>query len=318
MKTEKTITEKTIAPKRGKNRKSTVAKTGADNGRGAMNGMFTTETQISDADRPEFEQMRASLSQKYAPITLLRQILLDLILSCSWRLKLELRKQSRIAENSHTEHKGEAAGGDTILMEEWYGDDYQSLQNGLRFLRSLRADVAECGLLHLKDDGPWKQSVIKGFGQPFYDRLTQWKFMSTNTIQMAEHMVAMEEAYSKGEYPFVQKSPAVRPSSGEPELPVEDQGKFRMKPPPMEPRRKIFEDSELPKVVPDPRLQWQMVLKLIDAEIEHLEMLVRTRGQSFTETPRALAEPSPRSLADASRDLQRAIELFLKLEKKGL
>jgi hypothetical protein len=318
MKTSKTITEKTIAPKRGKNRNSTVAKTGADNGRGAMNGMFTTELQISDADRPEFEEMRASLSQKYAPITLLRQILLDLILSCAWRLKLELRKESRKAENSHTERKGEAAGGDTILMERWYATDYRSLQDGLRFLKDLRADVANCGLLHLEQDGPWKQSVIKGFGQPFYDRLTQWKFMSTNTIQMAEHLVAMEEAYSKGEYPFVQKSPAVRPSSGEPELPVEDQGKFRMKPPPMEPRRKIYEDSELPKVVPDPRLQWQMVLKLIDAEIEHLEMLVRTRGQSFTETPRALAEPSPRSLADASRDLQWPIELFLKLEKKGL
>ena len=55
-----------------------------------------------------------------------------------------------------------------------------------------------------------------------------------------------------------------------------------------------------------------------DVQIEHLETLVRIRRADSGEKSRALSEPSPRSLADASRDLQRAIELFLKLEKKGL
>ena len=61
-----------------------------------------------------------------------------------------------------------------------------------------------------------------------------------------------------------------------------------------------------------------MVVKLVEIEIEHLETLVRTRGQDLRETPQALAEFSPRYYADACRDLQRAVDWFLKLEASGL
>jgi hypothetical protein len=228
---------------------------------------------------------------QFAPATPIRQIAFERIVCCAWRCKLALRIESQtivLLLSSKKETRVEAAGGgDTIRMEQWYAADYRSLQQGLRFLKELRADVAGCGLLHLEQDGPWKESVIKGFGSNFYDRLMEWRCMSTPAILAAEHIAAMNETFgwtSDG-------ADLPRPDSGLPET---------------------------PKVVPDPRLQWQMVVKLVDVEIGHLETLVRTRGRDLRETPQALAEFSPRYYADACRDLQRAVDWFLKLEASGL
>ena len=309
MKKDKTGTGKSIAPNQKSSRKSNEPKNGAGKRRAGLNpielGWFSEELRISEEDRPEFEALRDSLSQKYAPTTFMRQIVHDFILCCAWRYKLELRKVSRIValqETSQKEPKAEA-GRDTILMEQWYGADYRTLQDGLRLLRHLRAVVESRGLLHLEQDGSLKDSVIKGFGNQFYDCLMEWKGMSARAIQLAEHMEAMITT-------------------------------FNMKPPSSDflgdcckhwatmretPNPSGSEDFEPPKVVPDPKLQWQMAVKLIDGEIEHLETLDRIRRQDSRETPHARSEASPRrSLADASRDLQLAIDLFLKLEEKGL
>jgi hypothetical protein len=53
---------------------------------------------------------------------------------------------------------------------------------------------------------------------------------------------------------------------------------------------------------------------LSKSKFEHLETLVRTRGQDLRKTPQALVEFSPRYYADASRDLYRAVDWFLKLK----
>jgi hypothetical protein len=202
---------------------------------------------------------------------------------------MALRNESRIIalqQSSDEKTNMETGGGETNRMEQWYAADYRSLQDGLRFLRNLHADVADCGLLHLAEDGPLKESIIKGFGPGFYNRLIEWKGMSTTAILSAEHLVAMEE-----DFPY---------------------------PPDLDPQKSAPKHTETTKVVPDPRLQWQMVVKLVECEIEHLETLVRTRGQDFREAPQALAEFSPRYYADASRDLHRAVDWFLKLKGSGL
>jgi hypothetical protein len=291
---KKTVTDKTIAANGANARKSTGPKTGAGKLRARMNslkhGFFAKELQLGEEDRPEFEVLRDSLLQQFAPATPLQQIAAEKIVCCSWRCKMALRIESRtvaLQVSSKKEPKVEAAGGgDTIRMEQWYATDYRSLQEGLRFLRGLRADVADCGLLLLEQDGPLKESLIKGFGSNCYNRLIEWRGMSTTAILAAEHYAAMTETFGK--------LPAMDLPQGDPEHP------------------------ETPKVVPDPRLQWQMVVKLVEVEIEHLETLVRTRGQDFRETPQALAEFSPRYYADASRDLHRAVDWFLKLKGSGL
>jgi hypothetical protein len=286
MKIDKTVTGKMLAANRANASKSTGPRTGAGKTHARMNahkhGFFAKELQLSEEDRPEFEFLRDSLSQQFAPATPMQRIALDKIVCCAWRCKIALRIEAlavALQRSSKQEPKVDAArGGDTFRMEQWYAADYRSLQDGLRFLRALRADVADNGLLHLEQEGSLKESLIKGFGSNFYKRLIEWKGMSTTAILSAEHLARMQEKFNL-------------PTTNLPSIP------------------------ETPKVIADPRLLWQMVVKLVDVEIEHLEILVRTRGQDFRETPLALAESSPRYYADASRDLHRAVDWFLKLKR---
>ena len=201
---KKAVTDKVIDANKARASKSTGPRTGVGKRRSQMNSLkhsfFAKELQLSEEDRPEFEVLRDSLLQQFAPATPMQQIAFEKIPCCCWRCKIALRMESRIValqlNSKKEEPKAEAAGGeDTIRMEQWYGADYRSLQQWLRFLRELRADVADCGLLHLEQDGPRKESVIKGFGPNFYHRLMEWESMSTPAILAAEQFAAMNDAF---------------------------------------------------------------------------------------------------------------------------
>jgi len=84
-----------------------------------------------------------------------------------------------------------------------------------------------------------------------------------------------------------------------------------LKPPPTD-------DLGLPVVVPDPKLQAQMVTKLIDVEIDHVEALIKIKKQVLREAQQALAKSSPRCYTDCSRGRDHAIDRFLRLKEKGL
>ncbi len=293
MKIKKNVTDKVIAANRTNSHKSPGPKTDAGKRRARMNslkhGFFAKELQIAEEDRPEYQDMRDGILLHYVATTPLQQIAVEKIACCCWRCKLALRIESRavaLQQSSNKEPEVEAAG-DTSRMDQWYGADYRSLQAGLRFLKDLRADVADCGLLHLEQDPSLKESVIKGFGLGFYNRLTEWKGMSTSAILMTEMIIQKNQDFKADTIDF--GSPQTDPKH-----------------------------PETPKDVADSRLKWEMAVKIIDAEIEHLEMLVRTRRQDFSEAPQTLVEFSPRYFADASRDLERAVDWFLKLKDKGL
>ena len=267
--------------------------------------------------------------------TFLRQIVRDLIVSCAWSYKLELRKKTRIVGLEETPGRDKRGSSrpshspDSRMVR----SDYRALQNALRFLGTQRRR-GPIGLRHLEEDGHWKESVIKGFGQDFYDRLTKWKFMSPSAIGLAEHMEAMlktfkmkppiyslrgepEHRTAMSETPWPNPPVADR-SPGAPDHSLAGRVTFSLTPPPMAPRSEGLEVLESLRVVPDPGLPKQMELKLIDVEIEHLQALTRIKRQDCGKVPHARSEFSERSLADASRNLQRAIELFLKLDAQGL
>jgi hypothetical protein len=295
MKIKRSLTNKTIAANAANARESPGPTTAIGKRHSRMNsykhGFFAKELQFSEQERPEFEALRDNLSHQFEPATPMQQIALDKIVCCCWRCKLALRIESLAVafQQSSTQEASVGTGvkEDTTSLEIWYGCDYRSLQNGLRFLRELRIDVTNNGLLHLEQDGPLKESIIKGFGQGFYGRLMEWKGMSIDAIVTAEHIARSRATFKTGSIDF-------NHSRVDPKHP------------------------ELPNVVPDPRLQLQMVVKLVDVEIEHLETLVRTRGQEFSQTPLVLAELSPRYYANASRDLERSVDWFLILKETGL
>jgi len=251
-------------------------------------GLFSKELVVSQEDTPQFEKMRDSLSRQFTAATPLQEIAVNRIVCCCWRCKLALRLESRILasqQNSDKEAEMEKAGGNEAnRMEQWYATDYRSLQEGLRFLKNLRADVAQNGLLHLVQDGPLKESVIKSFGLAFYDRLIEWKGLSIDAILLASHLVEHTKRFKVGTVPDIKRRDPLQ--------------------------------FETPRVVVDPQMQLQMAVKLVESEIEHLEILSR-RGQDLSETPLVLAELSPRYFAAASRDLERAVDWFRKLRDDG-
>lgn len=314
MKIDKNVADIVIAPNQKNTRKSSGPKTGAGKGRAAMNGLFTEELQIGEEDRPEFETVRDRVSQQFPPATPMRQLASERIVCCSWRCKRALRMENLavdLQQSSDEEPKVEAAGGGTILTEEWYGADFRSRQNGLRFLRELRADAAS-GYLHLEQEGHRKASLIKGFGINLYNRLMEWDGMSPWAIRGAEHMEHMLKTYKM-------KPPSADFLGDCSEHWAARSETAGLKPPPTDPSRRGLEDLQPPKVVPDPKLLWQMRVKLIDFAIEHLEAIDKImRKQGSREAPQTLAEFSPRYFADASRDLQRAVDWYLKLKARGL
>jgi hypothetical protein len=285
MKITKSISQKVLAANRTNARKSTGPRTGPGRARSSRNalkhGVFERELQLSAEDRPEFEDLRARVLRQLAPPTPLQEIAAEQVVACSWRCKRALRLESSVTASQNNSRKESevhvAETGQSGRMERWYGSDYKSLGDGLRFLRSLRETVLDTGLLHIEKDGPLKEQLLKGFGPGFYDRLIVWKGLSVPEILAACHLAAMQENY--------------------------------------DPQPSVHEN---PEIMSDPKLKWQMVAKLVEAEIEHLETILKTRKTDLRETPQTLAEFSPRYFADASRDLHRAVAWLLMLKERGL
>jgi len=75
-----------------------------------------------------------------------------------------------------------------VTLSHWVGASRENLRKGIRFLEHFLADAKEFGLIHLEQDGPWKESLIKGFGQPFYDSLMEWRGFNPCAILLQEHL----------------------------------------------------------------------------------------------------------------------------------
>lgn len=106
-----------------------------------------------------------------------------------------------------------------------------------------------------------KDSVIKGFGQPFYDTLVEWKGISATAIQLATHLANHVKTF--------------------PKLPP---------PPPLKP--------DVPQVVPDPKLKQEMIVKIINLKIQslgELSVISEVRQRMSTQ-----AEFYPRHFAAAT------------------
>ena len=86
---------------------------------------YAKELLVSDADKPEFEEMRTGLAAQLKPSTMLQSLAFDSLVVCCWRGKLALRLERsqliRQLEDERPEKEpGEALDLDPVI-ERWYG-----------------------------------------------------------------------------------------------------------------------------------------------------------------------------------------------------
>jgi len=193
--------------KRLSNAKNATKSTGPRSQRGKQfsstnalkHGLYSSELRIAEDERPEFEALRSGLLGQLAPKTMLQGIAFEQILSSCWRCKIALRIEMQQPSRGSLNERAKTADENASELEgaqlQWFGVSSQDLQRGIKFLNELRSEVATSGALHLEDR---KQQIVKLFGEPFYEALSEWKPMSVDAILMAEHSVEHARRFGAG------------------------------------------------------------------------------------------------------------------------
>jgi hypothetical protein len=288
------------------NRKNSLKSTGPRTPRGkyhsrcnaVKHGFYSKELRISEAEAPEYKEVRTDLAADLEPCTTLQWIAFDYVVVCFWRCRLALRLENRLFANlfqdkpEEDNHSKDSDGPPVIAQ--WYGHSRTDIKAGIR---SLEFAIKEFELFgYFKEET--KTFLTQGFGPEFVASLESWKTMSKSAIQLAEHMEALLNRYPS----LYKDSPLSYKTTGEansalPELP----------------------DSS--KVVIDPMQRRHMVVKLLEERGNFLKELLVLMAQPTQGRDAAAAnyvDFNPRFLADANREWRRALDHYSDLKNKGL
>lgn len=292
----KRVSTKKRMTKAESNRKNALKSTGPKTLRGKRysrsnalkHGLYSRELLVLEADTPEFEGMRVGLKAQLKPSTMLQGLAFDYSVVCYWRVKLALRLEHRqFARQFHDEQpeneRGEAPDVDPVI-ERWYGSSRADICAGIRALECAMKEFDNIG--YFREDT--KTFLNRGFGADFIPWLEKWTPMSKDAILLADHIVS----HSK-EFPDV------------PDMDVESSSPPR----------------ENNKVVIDPMQGRQMVGKLLEQKWHFLKVLLAITGQNTLGGKADAAQSAdfnPRFLADANRELRRALDHYFDLKDKGL
>lgn len=285
MNNRKRMTESAIAARQRSAQLSTGPKTSIGKKHSSSNawihGFYSRELRVSEEDKPEFQALRATLFQQFAPGTALQTIATEIVVTCAWRCKPALRFETRTLETFSSvpdeSSSQEAHPERDPSALQWYGANRSALRAGMRLLADLRVDISQNGGLHLAER---KEQLVKIFGMDFYNDLESWTPMDVQAILMAESLAAHEKNFNLGPIPGLQPAAGV-------------------------------------KIVVDEKQKLAMMLKLVDLQMQHLLDLRQT--STFTQSREAvLTDFIPRHFPTVSRDLQRAVDWFLYLKENHL
>jgi hypothetical protein len=274
------------------NRKNALKSTGPNTPRGKhyssrnarKHGLYSKELLISEADMPEFEEMRSVLEAQLQPSTESRILDFDYVVACHWRRKLGLRLERaqfgrQFADEKPKNEPGEAVNVDRVI-ERWYGSSRADTYAAIRLLEQAIEEFQGAG--HFREDT--KTSLGRAFALDFVSWLEKWDTMPINTILMADQIASHIKAFKQIPEADV-KSPS---TPGEPT-----------------------------KVVIDPLQGRHMVVKLLEQQMHFLKELLVVSGQNTLGGMVDAAQSSdfnPRFLADASRELRRAMDSYMALK----
>ena len=282
---------------------------GHSRGNARTHGLYSKELFISEADRPAFAEMRFGLETQLQPSTTLQAIAFDYVVVCHWRVKHAVRlEHSQFARQFQAEQP-ENERGETLdvepVIDRWYGSSRADIRMGIRGLEYAMEEFEQHG--SLREEA--KKFLTSGFGPHFVPLLEEWNTMSRTAILMADQMESHRRDF--GDPPDRDDPPpgalgeaCHRGDSGD-----ETHVKSRST------------SGETPRVVIDPMQGRHMVVKLLEERRNFLKELLVITDQNTLEGKLGAAQSSdfnPRFLADANRELRRALDWFLSLKDKGL
>lgn len=252
-------------------------------------GLYSKELYVSEADKPEFEQMRAGLMAQLPPRTMLQGLAFDYYAVCQWRVKLALRLEhsqfASLFQDKPPETKQGEAPDVVPVMDRWYGCSRADTKAGIRTLDFAITEFEGHGVF--RDET--RKFLITGFGPHFVSLLEEWKTpMNLQAILMANHYTRHLETY--GETPTMENDP---PS----------------------PR------YDATKVVIDPMQGRHMVRKLLEERRNFLKEFLWVTDHRTLGAKADAAEYSdfnPRFLSDANRELRRALDWYIFLQDNDL
>jgi len=284
MNIKKTVTAKVVAANRENAKKSTGPKTIRGKGhsriRALKHGLFSATPIVRQEDRPKFEAIRMAITHQLAPATTLQEIACEHVVYCYWRVPVAMRLEIKGTEPLLVEDQNtvDNASSEEALPSRPYLASSTDRRNALRFLSQLRQIVADSGSLHLETH---RDTMIRVFGNQFYDALNNWAPHNVDAIRCAYHLTRHAEIFKK---PLPEKL-----MSGE-------------------------------RIVPDPKQSWEMALKLIDEKMQHLQDLGRISQQSpdGPDQQHTALDNVSRYVRSVMRDLERAISFYLYLKEMGL
>ena len=157
------------------NRKNALKSTGPKTPRGkshsrnnaVKHGIYSKELLVSEADKPEFEEMRVGLKAQLKPRTDLQWIAFDNVVVCAWRVKLASRLEQRQFALQLQDERPENPQGDTpdvdTGIDGWYASSRVDLRAGIRVLEHAMQEFEANGYFREET----KTFLKRGFGADF-------------------------------------------------------------------------------------------------------------------------------------------------------
>jgi hypothetical protein len=250
-------------------------------------GLYSKELVVSEADQPEFQDLRTGLKAQLKPSTVLQRTAFDYIVACNWRCKLAMRLEQRqfarqLQDEQDENPQSEAPDVDGGIKH-WYGCSRLDTRAGIRALEYAMKEFDEFGYFREET----RKFLKRGFGADFLGLLEEWTPpMSKDAMLIAQQVTVHRETFGGGPNEEVETS----------SMP-----------------------GETTKVVLDPMQGRHMVCKLLEERRNFLQDLL-TITDTLDGKPGAAqsSDFNPRFLADANRELRRALEWYLFLKDKGL
>lgn len=247
-------------------------------------GLYSEELVISEADQPEFDALRTGLRAQLKPCTLLRENACDYVVVCNWRVKLgvrlEQRQFARQLQSEQEESPPDDAANVDGFVQRWYGCGRSDIRTAIGSIEYAKKEFYGCGYFREET----KTFLKRGFGADFFRVLEEWiPPRNQQAILFAEHLIEHDKRFPR-------------------------------------PNSKVQSDLREMRVVLDPTQSQQMVCKLLDERGNFLRELRVIADRNTLGRPDVVlsSDFNPRFLADANRELRRALEWYRYLEEQGL